>query len=70
MTRAPVGSAGALSGPQAAHGPILVLQRAVALVRAGVGLAEVAARAGYADQPHLSREVRALAGVSPSQLRG
>ncbi len=30
--------------------------------------AEVAARAGYADQPHLSREVRAFAGVSPARL--
>jgi AraC-like DNA-binding protein len=28
----------------------------------------VAARAGYADQPHLPREVRALAGQSPRQL--
>jgi len=32
------------------------------------GLAEVAYRAGYADQAHLSREVRTLAGVSPTQL--
>ena len=29
---------------------------------------EVAAAAGYADQPHLSRETRALAGASPGQL--
>ncbi len=34
----------------------------------GAGLAEVAYRAGYADQAHLSREVRALAGVSPREL--
>ncbi|MCK1817923.1 AraC family transcriptional regulator, partial [Streptomyces sp. XM4011] len=30
--------------------------------------AEVAVRAGYADQAHLSREVRGLAGVRLSAL--
>ncbi|WP_448062224.1 helix-turn-helix domain-containing protein [Cellulomonas hominis] len=50
-------------------GRVLRLQRAVTLVHRGLALADVAAAAGYADQPHLSREVRALAGVSPSQLR-
>ena len=44
---------------------VLRFRRAVALLRAGVAPAEVAARAGYADQPHLSRDVRAFAGVSP-----
>jgi AraC-like DNA-binding protein len=33
-----------------------------------VPIAEAAAEAGYADQPHLSREVRALAGVAPSKI--
>lgn len=47
---------------------VLRFRRALALLRTGVELGEVAARAGYADQPHLSREVRALAGVSPRQL--
>jgi AraC-like DNA-binding protein len=47
---------------------ILRFRRASDLLRAGVGTAEVAARTGYADQPHLSREVRALAGVAPGQL--
>lgn len=47
---------------------VLRLRRAVDLLRAGVAPAEVAARAGYADQPHLSREVRALAGRSPGQF--
>jgi AraC-like DNA-binding protein len=47
---------------------VLRFRRAAALLHAGVAPAEVAARAGYADQPHLSREVRALAGVAPGQL--
>ncbi|MGW5653470.1 helix-turn-helix transcriptional regulator [Streptomyces humi] len=47
---------------------VLRLQRALALARAGVPLAETAVRAGYADQPHLSREVRELAGVALSGL--
>jgi AraC-like DNA-binding protein len=33
-------------------------------------LAEAAMAAGYADQSHLCREVRALTGVSPRRLRG
>ena len=32
-------------------------------------LAEVAARAGYADQAHLSRDCRALTGLTPRQWR-
>lgn len=47
---------------------VLRFRRASALLHAGVAPAEVAARAGYADQPHLSREVRALAGMAPGQL--
>jgi AraC-like DNA-binding protein len=47
---------------------VLRFRRASALLAAGVPIAEVAARAGYADQPHLSREVRALAGVAPTSL--
>jgi AraC-like DNA-binding protein len=31
---------------------------------------ELAAGAGYADQAHLAHEYRALAGVTPSALRG
>ncbi|MEV7388352.1 helix-turn-helix domain-containing protein [Streptomyces sp. NPDC091215] len=42
---------------------VLRMQRALSLARAGVPLAETAVRAGYADQPHLSRDVRELAGV-------
>jgi AraC-like DNA-binding protein len=42
---------------------VLRMQRAVALARRGQALAEVSAAAGYADQAHLSRDVKALAGV-------
>jgi AraC-like DNA-binding protein len=42
---------------------ILRLQRAVAMARAGTPFAAVSATAGFADQAHLARDVRALAGV-------
>jgi AraC family transcriptional regulator len=45
------------------------LERAVELMRARrSGLAEIAACTGFADQSHLSRWVRRVYGVSPSQL--
>jgi AraC-like DNA-binding protein len=45
-------------------------QRAVALLarERRAGLAEVALACGYADQPHLTREFRALAGCSPGRF--
>lgn len=49
---------------------ILRLQRAVALARSGVPYAETAARTGYADQPHLARDVRELAGRTLGELLG
>lgn len=48
---------------------VLRLQRAVALSRRPLkNQAELAARAGYADEPHLLREFRALSGVTPRAL--
>ncbi len=50
---------------------ILRLQRFVALARSGagpLGIAALAAAAGFADGPHLARECRDLAGVTPSEL--
>ncbi|MCP2259021.1 transcriptional regulator, AraC family [Streptoalloteichus tenebrarius] len=47
---------------------VLRLRRALALARSGVPFAEVAGGAGYADQAHLAREVRALAGVPLGDL--
>ncbi|MDX3495032.1 helix-turn-helix domain-containing protein [Streptomyces turgidiscabies] len=49
---------------------ILRLQRALALARKGVPFAETAALAGYADQAHLARDVRELAGMPLRKLLG
>lgn len=43
-------------------------KRAQAYMRDGASPIEAAARAGYADQPHLSREFRRLVGASPGQF--
>ncbi|MEU1969324.1 helix-turn-helix domain-containing protein [Micromonospora sediminicola] len=49
---------------------ILRMRRALDLAHAGAPLAEVAARIGYADQAHLTRDVREFAGVPPTRLLG
>lgn len=49
------------------------LRRFVAAAAASPGrtsLAALALDAGYADQPHLTRECRALTGLTPATLRG
>ena len=56
-------------GPKTLH-RIFRMRRAVALARAGRAFAAVAADAGYADQAHLSRDVRDLAGVPLGELVG
>ncbi|MEV6278554.1 DUF6597 domain-containing transcriptional factor [Nocardia sp. NPDC051832] len=47
---------------------ILRLQRAMAVVRSGTPFADTAALTGFADQAHLSREVRELAGMPLGEL--
>jgi AraC-like DNA-binding protein len=55
-------------GPQQL-GRVLRLLRAVAAADTGLAWSEVAQRAGYVDQAHLVREMRALAGATPTVLR-
>jgi len=47
---------------------VLRLGRALEAARKGTPLAQVAVGCGYADQAHLSREMRALAGATPAGL--
>ena len=53
-------------------GRIMRFERSKDLVTAGApSLADVAARSGYADQAHLARDWRDLAGASPTAwMRG
>ncbi|MCP2338197.1 helix-turn-helix domain-containing protein [Actinomadura rupiterrae] len=49
---------------------VLRFQQALRAARAGAPLAETALDAGYADQAHMSHEVRELAGVPLGVLLG
>jgi AraC-like DNA-binding protein len=53
---------------QGAIGQIKRAERAVELLRLGLSPLDVADRAGYADQPHLTRSVRRFAGRTPAQI--
>ncbi|WP_432562718.1 helix-turn-helix domain-containing protein [Kineococcus sp. SYSU DK003] len=50
-------------------GRVLRFRRAVRALRTGRAPAQVAVAAGYADQAHLTREVRTFAGVTPRALQ-
>jgi AraC-like DNA-binding protein len=54
-------------GPKAVA-RILRFQRALRLLREGRPLADVAYDCGFADQPHLNREFRALGGATPGEV--
>jgi AraC-like DNA-binding protein len=54
-------------GPKTLH-QVLRFQHALRLARTGERLARVAAETGYADQAHLARDSRRLAGVPLTQL--
>lgn len=59
-------------GPKTLHS-VLRFQHALNLSRragASAGLADIAHQAGYADQAHFTREVRRLAGMTPTELLG
>ncbi|GGV06184.1 helix-turn-helix domain-containing protein [Streptomyces spectabilis] len=61
--------------PAFGYGPktlarVLRLQRALALARDGLGQAETAAAAGFADQAHLARDVKELTGMPLGLLLG
>lgn len=45
------------------------LRLAMTALRDGVAIADAAALAGFADQPHLTRVLRAATGLTPRQLR-
>jgi AraC-like DNA-binding protein len=53
---------------QGAIGRIRRAEAAVALLSRGVPASETARRAGYADQPHLTRSLRRLVGQTPARI--
>lgn len=59
----------AIGMPPAAYVRNRRVHRAKQLIRAGSNLADAAINAGFADQAHLTRQFRAVMGVTPSQWR-
>jgi AraC-like DNA-binding protein len=55
--------------PAAYRARLRVQQAARAMLEANVPLATVALDAGYYDQPHMNRRIRAATGLSPRALR-
>ncbi len=49
---------------------VLRMRRALELARSDIGFADTAALAGYADQAHMNRDIRALTGRSPGRVIG
>lgn len=43
-------------------------QRAVHMLTRSTGLPQTAVECGYADQPHFNREIRAMSGLTPTEL--
>ncbi|NHZ90892.1 helix-turn-helix domain-containing protein [Massilia sp. CCM 8733] len=55
--------------PPAAYVRNRRVHRARQLIGAGAALADAAVRAGFADQPHMTRQFRAVLGITPAQWR-
>ncbi|MGQ7296407.1 helix-turn-helix domain-containing protein [Quadrisphaera sp. KR29] len=56
-------------GPKWVARRVRLQEVALALASTDEGLAEMASRLGYTDQAHLTRDFRAVAGISPGQHR-
>jgi AraC-like DNA-binding protein len=54
--------------PPKVYQQVVRLQRFVRAIDAGAQLTAAAAAAGYADQPHLTRDVRRFCGITPGRL--
>jgi AraC-like DNA-binding protein len=54
--------------PPKVYQQVVRLQRFVRAIDAGAQLAVAAAATGYADQPHLTRDVRRFCGIAPARL--
>ena len=54
--------------PAKAYARLVQFHRALGLVQRGVGLVAAAFEAGYADQAHMTRAMRAYGGFVPSRI--